>query len=281
MKPVPTGLSACGEPVDVDAVIFDIYGTLLISSAGEPVTGVGRNKTAALVSAMEEAGLSGNLPAAAEKGIQKLIDAIESAHNESRKAGIDYPEINIRSTWSSIFCELARQGLLDRTPKNPEVDKAVVSFECTLNPTWPMPGMNEIITSLHGRGKMLGVVSNAQFYTPIVFEALSGANFKDLGFNPELMAFSWQHRAAKPSTRLFDPILAELDERGLDPRRVLYVGNDMLNDIYAAMRCGFRTALFAGDKRSLRLRENNPNCVSIRPDMVITSLCQLEDMIKK
>ena len=46
-----------------------------------------------------------------------------------------------------------------------------------------------------------------------------------------------------------------LGKNGVAPGEVLYVGNDMLNDVYAAGQVGFRTALFAGDQRSLRMRQ--------------------------
>jgi len=53
----------------------------------------------------------------------------------------------------------------------------------------------------------------------------------------------------------------------------------MLNDIYPAQKVGFQTALFAGDKRSLRLRNDDPRCKNLKPDLVITDLIQLLDHI--
>jgi putative hydrolase of the HAD superfamily len=42
---------------------------------------------------------------------------------------------------------------------------------------------------------------------------------------------------------------------------------------------GFKTALFAGDARSLRLRENQPKCQNLFADIVITDLLQLLNYI--
>ncbi|MCL1812348.1 MAG: hypothetical protein FWG29_02365, partial [Treponema sp.] len=56
----------------------------------------------------------------------------------------------------------------------------------------------------------------------------------------------------------------------------LYIGNDMKNDITGAAGEGFTTALFAGDRRSLRLREDDPACAGKRPDMVLRDLQTLE-----
>jgi putative hydrolase of the HAD superfamily len=50
----------------------------------------------------------------------------------------------------------------------------------------------------------------------------------------------------------------------------------MLNDISTASAAGCRTALFAGDRRSLRLREGEN---TVEPDMIITGLTELESLI--
>ena len=49
----------------------------------------------------------------------------------------------------------------------------------------------------------------------------------------------------------------------------------MLNDIYPAKQLGFQTALFAGDKRSLRLRTDDARCINLSADLVLTDLGQL------
>jgi putative hydrolase of the HAD superfamily len=66
-----------------------------------------------------------------------------------------------------------------------------------------------------------------------------------------------------------------LCRRGIRHDEVLYVGNDMLNDIMPANSVGFRTALFAGDARSLRLREDEPSVRGSTPDLVVTDLLDL------
>ena len=67
---------------------------------------------------------------------------------------------------------------------------------------------------------------------------------------------------------------------GIPVNAALYLGNDMLNDIYPAQKVGFKTALFAGDARSLRLREDDPGCKNLSPDIIITDLIQLLDHIR-
>jgi putative hydrolase of the HAD superfamily len=53
------------------------------------------------------------------------------------------------------------------------------------------------------------------------------------------------------------------------------VGNDIFNDILPAAAEGFQTALFAGDRRSLRLRSEDARCAGVQPDLVITDWRQI------
>ena len=49
----------------------------------------------------------------------------------------------------------------------------------------------------------------------------------------------------------------------------------MRNDILPAACAGFKTALFAGDRRSLRLRASDARCAKLSPDLIVTDLRQL------
>jgi putative hydrolase of the HAD superfamily len=119
------------------------------------------------------------------------------------------------------------------------------------------------------------VVSNAQFYTPEAFPALVRQTLAELGFAHDLQFYSYQHGRAKPGEALYRLAAASLQRRGILTERALYVGNDMRNDIAPAARLGFRTALFAGDARSLRRREGDPLCAGVVPDLVVTDLIDL------
>ena len=78
---------------------------------------------------------------------------------------------------------------------------------------------------------------------------------------------------------LFNAAAEVLSAYGIGPPEVLYVGNDMLNDILPASSVGFRTALFAGDARSLRRRQGDGRVARIVPDLVLTRLSQLQECI--
>jgi putative hydrolase of the HAD superfamily len=143
-----------------------------------------------------------------------------------------------------------------------------------------MPGLREVLARIRAEGLILGIVSNAQFYTPLMLEAFLERPFAELGFDPDCCAFSYRLLEAKPSTRIYEEALAGMERvHSIAPREVLYVGNDMRNDIWPASLTGCRTALFAGDARSLRLREDDPRCAHVTPDRVVTRLQQISGSI--
>jgi putative hydrolase of the HAD superfamily len=143
-----------------------------------------------------------------------------------------------------------------------------------------MPGLPETIARLRERALVLGIVSNAQFYTPLIIEAFLGRPPTALGLDPECSAWSFRLGIAKPSTAIYRPAIDGLQRvHGISPEQVLYIGNDQRNDIWPASRLGLRTALFAGDARSLRLREDDPALTGIEPDRVVTELLQVPELI--
>ncbi len=142
-----------------------------------------------------------------------------------------------------------------------------------------MPGAMSLLDTLKRAGIMTGIISNAQFYTPLIFEALLGKNVQELGFDADLCAWSWRAGAAKPSLKMFRQVDHVLGNKyGIPHESILYAGNDMLKDIMPARSLNWKTALFAGDRRSLRLREDDPKVKDIKPWCIITKLEQLKSL---
>jgi putative hydrolase of the HAD superfamily len=74
---------------------------------------------------------------------------------------------------------------------------------------------------------------------------------------------------------LFEAARRRLEELGISAGDCVYTGNDMLSDIYGAVPAGFRAFLFAGDGRSLRLREGEALVKGLVPDGIIRRLGEL------
>ena len=278
LEAIPTGMAARFAPMaDIKAVLFDVYGTLFISGSGDISVASGMSNQRACAEALQCAGITGDLEQAGALGSAALLQAIRATHERLKREGVAFPEVDIREEWRVVLEQLERQGIISGDLSDDIIERLSVEYEFRVNPVWPMPGMAETLRQLAECGIMLGIVSNAQFFTPLMFPALAGASLETFGFRPDLCAWSYQLREAKPSVKLFRAALAPLRERyGIAPENTLYVGNDMLNDIWTATQCGLRTALFAGDRRSLRLRKDDPRCVGLEPDLILMKIttCQ-------
>ena len=281
MTPQPTDVEARLSPLPgVRTVLFDAYGTIFMSASGDiNMVGAG-NQARALRESLVCAGFTGRLEEAGKRGCDLLADAIRATHATHRDAGAAFPEVDIREEWSRVLRQLQEEGLLTGSVAYESIQRVSVEYEFRVNPVWPMADMQTTLQALWDRGALLGLVSNAQFHTLLLFPAFFSKSFMLLGFNPYLCAFSYEIREAKPSTKLFTGIVEQLErEHGVTAAETLYVGNDMLNDVWAASQCGLKTALFAGDARSLRLRKDDARCADMKPDAVITSLSQLLDIV--
>ena len=273
MTPVPAGRAVHLEPLDqIETVLFDLYGTLLISGSGEVGTAGATDSAEALTQSLIVAGYDGDPERAGEVGSELIGQEIRSRHETARAEGTAFPEVEITRVWKKVIEKLQSLDLLKPDDLPGKILRLAVEYECRANPVWPMPGSAETIAFFKARGLRLGIVSNAQFYTPLILEALFGKTHVEMGFDPALCVWSYKAMRAKPSIELFQ----ELDT---DLSRAVYVGNDMLNDIWTASQAGCRTVLFAGDRRSLRLREEDSRCRDVRPDAIADELLQITEMI--
>jgi putative hydrolase of the HAD superfamily len=220
--------------VRIRAVLFDIYGTLLVSNAG------------------------GTHPDPA------LRAAIASAHAASPHP---YPEVDIREIHAALRPELSEA----------EIEVLAMEQECALNPVAPMPGVVEMLQALMAAGIAVGLVSNAQFYTVQVLEKALGASLDDLGVDLALCQFSYEVKRAKPDLCLFHAVRDALASRGVPATEVIYVGNDVQKDIDPARATGFRTALYAGDSRTLRL--HGRTLEEAGADRVVNDLREIADLV--
>jgi len=276
LSPEPTDtLPELGELEGISAVLFDVYGTLLISASGD----IGLARDAADQTTLGSLLDSADLPAPASDDAFADADAliraeIKTEHTRARARGIDFPEVDILSLWQRV---LSRRGI--RTSAQ-QLRRIALEYEARSNAVWPMPGLAELLERLHGRGLVLGIVSNAQFYTSQILEAFLGSPPAALGLDPDCSAWSYQLGVAKPAQAIYRPALDGLRQKhGIEPAQVLYIGNDRRNDIWPASKLGMCTALFAGDARSLRLRLDDPDLVGVKADRVVTALAQIPQLL--
>lgn len=267
LSPIPTSLDQRGSlNKKIRCLLFDIYGTLFISGAGEiSISKKDFKNKDDLKKLLQQFGIKATLQAV----LKNLFDAIEKSHEESRSKGIDFPEVEIDKIWMSVI----KENCLTRARE------FAVLYELIVSPVYPMPHANELFAACKKVNFPMGIISNAQFYTKYLFDWFFCSAPERLGFFSDLIFYSFKSGYAKPSVFMFNLAADKLKKMGIPADSVLYIGNDMLNDIYPAKKAGFKTALFAGDDRSLRIRKDNLKCTKINADLVITDLLQLQEYI--
>jgi putative hydrolase of the HAD superfamily len=264
LSPIPCGVEADLSAMQTyAAMLFDVYGTLLVSAAGEigphHKTDTNRHTLQAL---LQHYAIEQSPPVL----IEKLHDHIKAGHQKDRQQGIVYPEVDIVRIWQEVLAAGEQASWI--------ADFAL-EFELIVNPVYPMPGFKELLAACRASTLATGIISNAQQYTLDVLTWFLGGDLDAWGFDPELLFFSWCCGQAKPATLMFNQAKAVLARMGIPAHAVLYVGNDMRNDVLPAQSVGFKTGLFAGDRRSWRRREDDAHCRGRRPDLVVTDLRQL------
>jgi putative hydrolase of the HAD superfamily len=221
----------------VSVVFFDVYGTLFCSAAGDTV------------------------PDGGDELRSYFRRSVLDLHRSSPSA---YPEVRVEEIWARFPGTRASHGGAGQ--------EMALRYELAVNPVYPMPGALDAIKRLKASGCVLGIISNAQFFTPLLFEAFFGGSPEELGFENSLLFYSFELGEAKPSPSLYAAAARGLASMGISADRCLCVGNDMRNDAAPSLSAGFGAVLFAGDGRSLRLREGEG---LPRPTYIIDSLADL------
>ena len=249
------GLVGRALPAEPLAVAVDVYGTLLASAMGEIGPG----------SAWDDESFQEIFP---HDMAERLRGIVAGVHERERARGIPWPEVDA----PAVFAQALGLGPEDGA-------RACVAWECANNRCSAMPGAAGFLADCAARGLPLGIVSNAQFYTPLFVEAAFGTTLAGLGFDPGLALWSYETGRAKPDRWMFDELARRLSSRGVPADRVLYVGNDALNDCAAAGEAGMMTALFCGDARSCKQRAGEARVVARPPDTLALSWDDLRRLV--
>jgi putative hydrolase of the HAD superfamily len=274
------------------AVLWDVYGTLLALSVGDLEAALEKKETMrkAFRLTAQEFGLSKYLDGdPAETLLQWYVKEIEKTHRRKRAHGVFSPEVKIEDIWLRILKKLAVRGYRlrgkDEKGHLQTALKLAYFFDYVYHAKAFYPGVRQTLEEIGRLGLRQGIISNAQFYTPLILRMLLRREglrpddpLQEL-FDRRLIFFSYRLGVSKPNPRAFETARERLQKMGIEPNHVLYVGNDILNDMIPARNVGFRCILFAGDRETLALRKDNPECAGFKPDAVIKSVPQIMKII--
>ena len=136
---------------------------------------------------------------------------------------------------------------------------------------------------MKAQGLIQGILANSQCFTLVQLER--GLIKQDPGalasklLDANFIACSHDLRCRLPSERIFRHILAAASSKGIQAGEVLHIGSRIALDVAPARRLGMRTGLFAGDKTSLEATAEQLKDAHNRPDVLLTELTQIADVI--
>ena len=171
----------------IRAVLFDVYGTLFMSAAGDIGSNAGPLDRASPHHSLES--LAGEYGVSPEALREYFRAGVLKKHETLRKR-TPYPELRVEELWAEF---LAAHG--DDNRDNRIGDRArelALRYELAVNPVYPMPGAEAALGLLRDRGFLMGLISNAQFFTPLLFNAFFNGSPETLGFDRELLIYSFE-----------------------------------------------------------------------------------------
>jgi FMN phosphatase YigB (HAD superfamily) len=207
---------------------------------------------------------------------KKALDDLRLAASPGEK----HPEIVAEKIWDNIVKKLQKKDYkYDAMTLGSFPDllgKIAYFFHASLQGTAPYPGLTETLEDIGSRGVKLGLLADAQSFTMTQLQRAlgDGVHLHEM-FPTNLRSLSFEVGGKKPSERLFKHFLAAAAKQGFEPGAILHLGSRIIEDIAPAKKLGMKTALFAGDKESLRATAEQFKDPALRPDLLLTDLAQL------
>jgi putative hydrolase of the HAD superfamily len=265
---VPMGYPSRNETLsDIRVVIFDVYGTLFNYWRPEFVNETDRRDAllAAFGKTIRYFGMGNQLlemnpQEQPEKTLSDLYHGlITLKHDLALDKKVDFPEVRIEEIWETIYLMVKRRGYAPSAMNlGGEADFIKCLAYCynffSFNRRL-YPGVVETLKALKQGNILLGILSNAQFYTPIDLTLLLRGQSNDDSddylrlFEQDLVFFSYEYGVSKPNMLMFRKLFDALYEFNVLPAQTLFVGNDLAQDIKPAQDAGMKTAFFTGDSQ--------------------------------
>lgn len=276
----------------IRAVLWNVYGTLLSLHGGEvwfthpqPFA-----MQVALDKTVQEFKMWGSMTRRPGQPADYLAQIYEQVLIEHRMQGIPgerFPEISSERIWETIvkklFCKDYQFDTGFFGSLNEFSRKVAYFFHSSLQGTACYPGAANALLQVRARGLRQGLLADGQCFTSLQLQRglvaqNAGIAMHDLQ-DEGMQFFSCDARAKKPAERLFRLAQAKLAECGIAANEALHIGSSIARDLVPARRLGFRTALFAGDKTSLHATPEQLKEPASRPDVLLTELSQLEQVL--
>jgi FMN phosphatase YigB (HAD superfamily) len=266
----------------VRAVMWNLYGTLLSISTGEllfehPNDFVMRTALDKTIQEFKMWQSMSRKPGQPSEYMKELYD--KALFEQKAVTG----EPKSEKVWESLVLKLFQKDYAFDAgfygSLNEYSEKIAFFFHESLQGTACYPGAAETLTGLREAGMKQGLLADGQCFSGTqlrrALKRQSPGADPDAAVREDLRLLSTKVGARKPAEKLFEAALTALERYDIGPRETLHVGTSLERDVIPAKGFGMRTALFAGDRQSLRADPARLKDPGGRPDLMITELPQL------
>jgi FMN phosphatase YigB (HAD superfamily) len=278
----------------VRLVVWNIYGTLLRIADGELLFQTPEEFPMQI--ALEKMDAEFNMwnhmyrkPIAPWKYLQEqYLKFLERQRMASTKVKGDAPEVQSGEIWRQIFEQLEEKDYKydeDLYGDKEELsEKAAFFFHASLQGIEAAPDALKALQTVAAGHLQQGLLADAQPFTLAQLLRCLKAQGKlppwgDL-FQSKWAILSYQLGVRKPSKTLYQTLFQRGRESGISPQEMLYVSSRLDQDLAVAKSLGISTALYAGDKLSLRATKEEIANPKLRPDRLLTDLGQIGELLQ-
>lgn len=277
---------------EIRAVMWTVYGTLVNITESdlkfwvdnELMINVALDKTITEFKMWQSMSRKPGQPAEYMRELyRKAYDEQRLLPSKSEK----YPETFAERVWEGLVKKLMLKeykfdagffGSLNEYSK-----KIAFFFHSSMQGVACYPGAAATIRELKQRGLIQGLLADGQCFTPT--QLRRGLRLQESEFDLEdtipsrYRVLSADCKARKPSESIVGRAVEVLGDKGIEPNEILHIGSSVERDIFPAKEYGMKTALFTGDKTSLVASADQLKDAKFRPDLLITELPQLAEVL--
>jgi FMN phosphatase YigB (HAD superfamily) len=277
---------------DIRVVAWDIYGTLLSISGGQlylehpqqMMMDIALDKT---IQEFKMWAAMTRRPGQPAEYLRQIYSNLILEQQALPTGNEKSPEILADRLWENFLKKLFQKdykfdagtmGSLNEYSR-----KVAYFFHASLQGAEAYPGAVAALAHVKAAGLKQGLIANTQCFTTVQLERglakQTPAGSLSKLFDADLLTCSHEVRGRLPSERLFRQFLTAVAAKGIAPSQVLHVGSRMSLNVVPAKRMGLKTALFAGDKASLEATMEQVKDPLTRPDVLLTELTQIADVV--
>ncbi len=291
MSPEPVKAKPSTRLLGVRAILWNVYGTLLNINGGE-LTLTTEDQfllSVALEKTIHEFKMWASMSRKPGQPSEYMKEIFKKEYDTLRLQAYTekIPEMQSEKIWDAIIKKLQMKDYkydVGHYGSQAEyVKKIAYFFQASLQGVEGYPRLAETLEAVANQGVLQGLLGDGQCFTYGQLQRcvqLENPNATLAMWVPtNLGCVSYEIQGRKPSDTLFRKAIETLAKKGIDPEEILHVGSNLVRDIAPAKKWGLKTALFAGDKRSLVAPSDLLKDPNHRPDALITELPQVLDLI--